>query len=485
MKDILKKALLLVLSGIIGGFIGIALYSSFIDNSNGTNNSDVPGKLTNYTVEKVELPTFDFSYIADKISPTVVHIKTKVEVAQQDMGIPKNHPFYEFFQPFEGYNAPRMGSGSGVIISDNGYIVTNNHVIDNADEIEVSLHDKRSFDAEVIGRDPQTDLAVIKIDAEDLPFLKYGNSDDLKVGEWVLAIGNPFNLTSTVTAGIVSAKARNINLLNKEYSIESFIQTDAAVNPGNSGGALVNIKGELVGINTAIASRSGAYEGYAFAVPANLVTKVVDDIMEYGKVQRGYLGIRIGEVTEEIADEAKLDKIQGVYVHSVMENSAAEEAGLKGGDIITKINDKEVNSSPELQELVSRNRPGDDISVTYMRKGKEYETKAKLKDQKGNTEIIDVEESEVEDMLEADFEELSYKELRELGISNGVKVVKLYNGKFKAAGIPKGFIITKIDKQKVESIDDIYTILKNASDGILIEGINPDGSKGYYGLGIN
>lgn len=484
MKDILKKALLLIVSGVIGGFMGIVLYASFTKNTSNSDNQNIPGKLANYTVEKVELPTFDFSYIAEKINSTVVHVKTKTEASQRELGIPKNHPFYEFFEPY-GYNMPRMGSGSGVIISEDGYIVTNNHVIDKADEIQVSLNDKRSFDAKVIGRDPQTDLAVIKIDAEDLPFLNYGNSDNLKVGEWVLAIGNPFNLNSTITAGIVSAKARNINLLNREYSIESFIQTDAAINPGNSGGALVNISGQLVGINTAIASRSGAYEGYAFAIPSNLVTKVVEDIMEFGKVQRGYLGIRISEVTEEIADEEKLDKIMGVYVFGVMENSAAEKAGLKKGDIITKINDKEVNSTPELQEFVSRNRPGDEINVTYIRKGKENNVVAKLRDQKGNTEIMDVEESEVEDMLEAEFEELSYKELREMGIPNGVKVTKLYNGKFKDAGIPKGFVITRIDKQKIEDIDDIYAIVKDAKDGILIEGVNPDGSKGYYGLGIN
>lgn len=483
MKLFWKQAVLLLVAGIIGGIIGVSIYQ--VSGMNGKYGT-IPGTekpVARYTIDRIALPTFDFSEIADRISPTVVHIKTKIEVSQ-NQSAPFNNPFFEFFDP-KFFNFPQQGSGSGVIVTEDGYIVTNNHVIANATSIEVTLSDKRTYNARVIGKDEQTDLAVIKIDAKGLTPLPFGNSDELKVGEWVLALGNPFNLESTITAGIVSAKARSIGILGRGSAVESFIQTDAAVNPGNSGGALVNVEGRLVGINTAIASQTGTYEGYAFAIPSNLVYKVYTDIVKYGKVQRGMLGINIQEVTQEIAKENDMEKIRGVYVADVLDESAAKEAGIKKGDIIIKINDKEVNSVPALQETVSMNRPGDKIKVTVIRKGKEMEFTATLKDPKGNVKIVEDKTEELKNSLGAEFTELSKQELAKLGLENGVKVKSVTAGKFKDAGIPKGFIITKIDKKKVNSVADVYEYLSASEGGVLIEGIEPDGSKGYYGFGLD
>jgi len=284
---------------------------------------------------------------------------------------------------------PGLSSGSGVIISPDGFIVTNNHVVDNASEIEVILYDNRSYEAEIIGTDPSTDLALIKVDERNLDFIKYGNSDDVKIGQWVLAVGNPFNLTSTVTAGIVSAKARNIGILRVENSlqIESFIQTDAAVNPGNSGGALVNLYGQLIGVNTAIATQTGSYSGYSFAIPVTLVKKVMDDLLEFGKVQRGLLGIRIADVNARLAEIEDLSVVKGVYVSQVNSNSAAEQAGIEPGDVIIKIDEVSVNNVAELQEIVARNRPGDKVTVHFIRNGKEKQTGAVLRNVDGNTTL--------------------------------------------------------------------------------------------------
>ncbi|MBC8344069.1 MAG: Do family serine endopeptidase [Bacteroidetes bacterium] len=482
MNKIGKQFALLLIAGILGAVIGVSIVMSFNKNDKISSN-DNPGKLTKFTVDQITLPTFDFSAIAERITPTVVHIKTTIDAGSRENPHSGN-PFFDFFDP-KMFQYPQSGSGSGVIISEDGYIVTNNHVIADADEIEVSLHDKRTFKADVIGRDPQTDLALVKIDAKDLPSLEYGNSDDLKVGEWVLALGNPFNLNSTVTAGIVSAKARSIGILGGGSSIESFIQTDAAVNPGNSGGALVNVEGKLIGINSAIASRSGQYEGYSFAVPSNIVTKVIDDIKKYGKVQRGLLGVNITEVTPEIAKENKLKSLIGVYVADVLSESAANEAGIKNGDIIIKIDDKEVNSVPELQQEVSMNRPGDVIAVTVLRNSSEKTFKAKLKDFKGNTEIVIDQSDELRRELGAEFTELTSTEKSKMGIENGVRVSSISAGKMRSAGISKNFVITKIDRKKVYKVADVFEFLSSAKEGVLIEGIEPDGSKGYYGFGMS
>jgi len=420
----------------------------------------------------------DFTTAAESSVHAVVHVKTKAFRETQV------NPLYEFFfgiTPDEG-SRPVMGFGSGVIISEDGYIVTNNHVIEGSDEIEVVMNDRRTFAAELIGADPTTDLALLKIKQKGLPTIKYGNSDDLMLGEWVLAVGNPYNLTSTVTAGIVSAKARNINILRNSFSIESFIQTDAAVNPGNSGGALVNTDGKLVGINTAIASRTGNYTGYSFAIPVSIVRKVVEDLMEFGEVQRALLGVTITDITSELAREEGLDDTKGVYITGLSENGAAREAGLKSGDVVVSINDILVNSVSELQEQVSKYRPNDIVKVILKRKGDMKQFEVRLRNMEGNTEIVRT--NEVVEILGATFEELSGNEKRELGISNGVRVTGLRPGKFMKVGIKKGFVVTSVNKKAVDSVKDISTILSGVDGGVIIEGVNNDGSKSYFAFGM-
>ena len=422
----------------------------------------------------------DFTIAAEKAIHSVVHVKTKAMRESYSY-----NPFYEFFfgerQPSQPQ--PVMGYGSGVIISDEGYIVTNNHVIQGMDNIEVVLNDRRSFEAEVIGTDRSTDLALLKIDTEDLVPLKFGNSDQLKLGEWVLAVGNPYNLTSTVTAGIISAKARNINILQDQLAIESFIQTDAAVNPGNSGGALVNTFGELVGINTAIASRTGAFSGYSFAIPASIVKKVTSDIKEFGTVQRAILGVSIEDVSQELAKEKKFKNLNGVYINGIRDGSAAKEAGIKEGDVILSVNKVPTNTTSALQEQISRYRPGDKVEVIVIRDNKEKPFSVVLRNMGGNTDIV--QRDEIISALGASFIPASSEELSRLNIKNGVKVASLTRGKLSQAGVKEGFIITKINTTSVNTIEDIKNILsKIKKGGVYIEGIYPDGVAAYYAFGL-
>lgn len=329
--------------------------------------SAVPISFTSYSgvAAHSSVAPVDFTEAAERSVEAVVHVKTKYYRQQYA------DPLYQFFfgRPPQTQQPQAMASGSGVILSEDGYIVTNNHVIENANDIEVVLNDKRTFPAQLIGRDPNTDLALLKIDAQQLPTIKIGNSDDLRVGEWVLAVGNPFNLTSTVTAGIVSAKARSINILNANMKIESFIQTDAAVNPGNSGGALVNTRGELVGINTAIASQTGSYAGYAFAIPTTIMQKVVGDLRQYGTVQRAILGIRMVDINQQVKDMFNLDSMEGVYVAEVIRGSAADQAGMQSGDVIVQVEGRSINTSSQLQEQIGRKNPGDQVTI-LVRRGK-------------------------------------------------------------------------------------------------------------------
>ena len=420
----------------------------------------------------------DFTESAESSVHAVVHVKT---TAFREAQV---NPLYEFFfgiTPDEAQR-PVMGFGSGVIISEDGYIVTNNHVIDGSDEVEVTLNDRRNFEAEIIGTDPTTDLALLKIKEKGLPTIKYGNSDELKLGEWVLAVGNPYNLTSTVTAGIVSAKARNINILRNNFSIESFIQTDAAVNPGNSGGALVNTSGRLVGINTAIASRTGNYTGYSFAIPVSIVQKVVSDLMEFGEVQRALLGVTIVDVSSELAKEKGLKDTKGVYVTDLSENGAAKEAGMKAGDVVLSINDIVVNSVSELQEQISKYRPNDRVKVVLKRNGDLKQFDVLLRNMQGSTDVV--RSNGVIEILGASFAELSNMEKRDLGISNGVRVTEIHPGKFMKVGIRKGFIVTSVNKKQVNTVKDISDILRGVDGGVIIEGINNDGSKSYYAFGM-
>ncbi|HQW19014.1 MAG TPA: trypsin-like peptidase domain-containing protein, partial [Bacteroidia bacterium] len=378
---------------------------------------------------------------------------------------------------------PQQSAGSGVIISDDGYIVTNNHVVDNADKVDVTLDDKRTFTAKVIGKDPSTDLALLKIDQTGLTYSKFANSDDIKVGQWVLAVGNPFNLTSTATAGIVSAKGRNIHILNdQQFPIESFIQTDAAVNPGNSGGALVNLNGDLLGINAAIASNTGSYTGYSFAIPANIVRKVTKDLLEYGKVQRGFIGVTLRDIDQQLAQNKGLKSMQGVYIDGVVSGGAGQAAGIKPGDVVTKVGETTVNSASELQEQIGRFGPGDKVNLTLNRDGTEKNYQIVLRDNSGG-ERVERANNNV-NMMGAEFGEVTDKEKKQLGISNGVKVAGLQSGKLRSAGIREGFIITSIDNKKINSPDDIEAALANKKGGVLIEGVYPNGMRAYYGFGL-
>lgn len=423
--------------------------------------------------------TVDLTYAAEQTVHAVVHVRTKSSADQTF-----KNPIYEFFygNGSFGQSEPVVGFGSGVIVGADGYIVTNHHVIKNADEIAVKLNDNREFDARLIGDDPSTDIAVLKIDAQNLPFVPFGNSENLKLGEWVLAVGNPYNLTSTVTAGIVSAKARNLNIINDNYKLESFIQTDAALNPGNSGGALVNVKGELVGVNTAIISPTGGYAGNSFAVPVTIVKKIFDDIREYGTVQRAFLGITPADVNAEIAKQNNLGVTTGVFVSDVKEIGAAKEAGIKKGDVIVKLNEFLVSNTSELQEQISKYRPKDKISVTILREGKEKIVDVILRNLQG--EMVLLKPVDAASMMGAKLAEITNEEKEKLGIRYGVKIIELGPGKFSKAGIEEGFIITRMNNKPVTSVKDMKNIMDNTRGGVYIEGIYSNGVIAYYAFGL-
>ncbi|MBX7227449.1 MAG: Do family serine endopeptidase [Chitinophagales bacterium] len=437
------------------------------------------------------LPPDAFVQAAAKSTPAVVHIKVTVTPKANKQAY---DPFFQFFGGGYGQPQPQVGSGSGVIITQDGYIVTNNHVVEGADEIEVSLSDNKEYKGKLIGRDPSTDLAVIKIEEKSLPYLTWANSDDVLVGQWVLAVGNPFDLASTVTAGIVSAKARNINIIREKagnYAVESFIQTDAAVNPGNSGGALVDLNGNLIGINSAIATPTGTYAGYSFAIPSNLAKKVVADIMDFGVVQRGYLGVNIAELTPELAKKSSYDKMEGAYVADIVPGSAAEDGGLESGDIIVKVDGLTVKSSPELQEHIARFRPGDKVKIELVRDGKNIEKTVTLKNKENQAKLSSKEElekaSNAMTALGASFEELSSDEAKKMGISGGIKVSDVGNGLLaQNTDIEEGFVITRLNNTNVKNMKDFETILnQNRGNGVLIEGRYP-GKNGvkYYAFGF-
>lgn len=366
----MKQITAMILAGIVGGLITLGGFYLIAPTSQGETvklvNQPVGQNYGRLAGDRIQAAPFDFTEAAERTMPAVVHITAK-QNKKEETEKRQQSPLEFFFGPMEGM--PKQGTGSGVIIDEEGYIVTNNHVVDFADEITVTLYDQRKFKATKVGTDPTTDLALIKIEAEELPILTYGNSDAVKVGEWVLAVGNPFNLTSTVTAGIVSAKGRNIDILEGRTAIESFIQTDAAVNPGNSGGALVDQNGNLIGINTAIASQTGSFAGYSFAVPTSIVMKVVEDLKEFGSAQRGFMGVSIQSMDSELATDLDVDIVEGVHIAYIEDGGAADDAGMRVDDIVTKINGRNVKTAPELQELVGRNRPGDEVEVTINRKG--------------------------------------------------------------------------------------------------------------------
>lgn len=449
--------------------------------------------------EEGEVIPLDFTSIAEKVKDAVVHISSVSTMEERRTYDPFEEyfddPFYKFFFGPRNRKQPkretpreyRRGTGSGVIISEDGYIITNNHVVKEADKIEITLLDKRKYVAEVIGVDPTTDIALLKIDEDDLPKLQFFDSDQTKVGEWVMAVGNPFNLNSTVTAGIVSAKGRSIQILNENYAVESFIQTDAAINPGNSGGALVNLRGELLGINTAIASPTGAYAGYGFAVPSNIVKKVIEDLMKYGVVQRGFLGVMIREMNADLAEEKDLEVTNGVLVDSLTQSSAAREAGIEKNDVILSVDGVKVNSVPKLQELIARKRPGDQVNIRVNRSGKELDYNVVLYNQKGNEEIVEASSlSSVEEYLGVELEDLDSETARKLDIVGGVRIAKLSKGKIKeATNVKPGFIITKVDDRIVRNKKQLLSYLKSKKGGVLIEGRYENYPGEYYfGLGM-
>jgi len=414
----------------------------------------------------------DFTYAAEKTIHAVVHVTTKTMVEN-----PYN-PFMEFFYGDRYNSKPREvpGYGSGVIISPDGYIITNNHVVEDAENIQVALNDNRKFEAQLIGRDPNTDLALLKIKADNLSFLKFGDSESLRLGEWVLAIGNPFNLGTTVTAGIVSAKGRDLGmLLENEYRIESYIQTDAALNPGNSGGALVNTNGLLVGITSAIYSPSGAYAGNSFAIPSSIVGKVIADLKEFGEVQRAIIGVNIRDVTAEEAEKQNLSEIKGAIITDVKEGGAGEDAKLNKDDIIVKFDNVSVSSASELQEQVGKHRPGDRATVTYYRNGKLNTVSIVLKNVAGNTSVV-TPGMGTGTAFGARFQALSSEEKRRFDVANGVKVTEVSDGWFKDQGLRKGTIILNINGKKVNSAEDIRSAANNSEKSLKsIEGYTPDG----------
>lgn len=419
----------------------------------------------------------DFTFAAEKTVHGVVHIQCETTVQSVFYD-----DFFSFLLPPQSRERSYQTSGSGVIISEDGYVITNNHVVQDAETINVVLNDKRSFVARLVGNDPSSDLAVIKIEADGLEPLQFGNSDEVKIGEWVLAVGNPFNLTSTVTAGIVSAKARNINILGNKMSnapIESFIQTDAAVNPGNSGGALVNLKGELVGINTAIASSTGSYTGYSFAIPSNIVRKVTSDLIQYGMTQKANIGVHFAEMDSKLAEVKGIKSVRGIYIGYVIKDGAADKAGIKDGDIITSIDGKNVNSNAEFNEVLAQHSPGDVVKVAIERDGKSFYFDVTLFNSMGNTDIIRNDTEAAEQILSGSFREVNDKEKQQYGISKGIVIEKVGKSPFARLGIKNGFIITSIDKKVNISIEDIRQLEKKKGK-LIVEGFYPNDSRTYY-----
>ena len=444
----------------------------------------------------------DLTYAAEKALPSVVHIKYVQNSKIRTVDV-QSDPFSDFFaDPFGGFfcrgnggsqkrqiqTPKKVATGSGVIISVDGYIVTNNHVVDGADELIVTLNDNSEYSARIIGTDKTTDLALIKIDGKNLPAITIINSDDIKVGEWVLAVGNPLGLNNTVTAGIVSAKARSLGA----NGVESFIQTDAAINSGNSGGALVNTRGELVGINAMLYSQTGSYSGYGFAIPTTIMNKVVDDLKKYGVVQRAMLGVTGGNVKDyvdaqkENGKEVDLGTMEGVYIDKVAEDCAAADAGLEKGDVIISADGQKVTRMAELQEIIAKKRPGDKINLTYLRNKKKHNVSVTLKNEQGNVSVV---KNADLDVLGAVFREVTDAQKSQLNIKYGVEVVKVNNGKLKDAGMGKGYIITNVNDTSIKTLDDLAEIVKSAStskDPVLyIKGIYPTGRKTYYAVPLS
>ncbi|MBE6250316.1 MAG: Do family serine endopeptidase [Bacteroidales bacterium] len=424
----------------------------------------------------------DFTYAAETAVDAVVYVKVSAtQTIQQSPG-----SIFDFFFGVPQQGAPQQrektGSGSGVIISKDGYIVTNNHVIDGATKIEITLNSNQTYPATLVGTDPATDVALLKIEADNLPFIPFGDSDKLRLGEWVIAIGSPYDLRSTITAGIVSAKGRSMPNYTGEFKIESFIQTDAAVNPGNSGGALVDKAGNLVGINTAIVSQTGSYTGYSFAVPSNIVKKIVYDLMDFGSVKRAILGITMQQIDDKIAKELKLSSLNGVYIVEVSKSGAADKAGVKAGDVLIAIDSIKVPTMPSVQETVSRYSPGDKAVLTVIRDGKELKLDVVFKgtaqengEKTGDGAVA---------FYGSAIKEASKETLERLGLKNGVEIVEVGPGKLQEAGATEGFIILYVNDQSVKTPQDVISVVKKSKRAVFVEGVTPSGRSGYFAFGL-
>tara|TARA_R110002049_G_scaffold29267_3_gene99502 strand:- start:1235 stop:2716 length:1482 start_codon:yes stop_codon:yes gene_type:complete len=484
----------IVLASLIGGLVAVLgvgfLQTNQESSTNFTEKQNT--SLVNWlNDDKFVVPEgINFVASAAQVTPAVVHVRSTVTMSRSQQGVDPMEELFGFRSP-RGESKPREGrsTGSGAIISEDGYIVTNNHVIENASKVEITLEDNRRFTARVIGADPTTDLALLKIEASNLPFIPFGSSDQAQIGEWVLAVGNPYELNSTVTAGIISAKSRNIGILRDESNlqVESFIQTDAAVNPGNSGGPLVNLNGEIIGINTAIASRTGGFSGYSFAVPSSIAKKVMDDLLEFGAVQRGLLGVVIRDVNadlqESIGEEIKADR--GVFVEEVREGSGGEEAGLQRGDIIIGIDGADTYTTSTLQERVARKRPGDKINVKFLRDGKEMTAMATLKNVSGDTKVVVKVLPKITEFEGVVFEDLKADYKERLELEGGATITSIDNKLWKDAGVQEGFIITKIGRTKILSGEDVIKALKNyKGEEVIILGVYPNGQRSYYELNL-
>ncbi|MCC6683510.1 MAG: trypsin-like peptidase domain-containing protein [Bacteroidia bacterium] len=464
------------LSGVLGAFTFQQLKPTDATAFLQHNNPGVsPVSRVNYNHSSLEGTSF---VKASQIStPCVVFIKTLSNARMQPQD-----PFFNWFGDFDffGQRGPVSSSGSGVILSADGYIVTNFHVVKGADVIEVVLNNnKHNYKAKVIGTDPSTDLALLKIEAKNLPHIAVGNSDNVTVGDWVVAVGNPFNLTSTVTAGIVSAKGRNINIVNNQFPIESFIQTDAAINPGNSGGALVDLNGQLVGINTAIASNTGSYNGYGFAIPANIVTKIVKDLIEFGEVQRGFTGLNIRDIDGELSDKLHLEGDKGVYVEFAVEDAPGYNAGIKEGDVIIKVDNKDIDSKAIFDEQISYHRPGEKIPMVLLRSGKPMAVTVTLINRMDNDAIMK-KGSVSSTVLGADFQFISKAEKEKLGVSSGIRISNVRGGRMRSMNLPEGFVITALNKKTYTNLDEFIRDMENVRGQILIEGVYPNGGRGVF-----
>jgi serine protease Do len=465
-------------SGVLGAFtFHVVMPNRVVLQQALSSDENVKENFSSVSYKNALASTEDFVRASQISTPCVVFIKTISN--QQQMS---TDPFFDFWSnmDFFGRRGPVTSSGSGVIISNDGYIVTNLHVVKDADQIEViTNNNKHSYAAKVIGIDGSTDLALLKIEAKGMAHIVFGNSDNVKIGEWVLAVGNPFNLTSTVTAGIVSAKGRNINIVNNRFPIESFIQTDAAINPGNSGGALVNTSGELIGINTAIASNTGSYNGYGFAIPVNIVQKIVKDLIEFNEVQRGFTGMDVKDIDAGLADKLNINDNLGVYVHYVLPEGPSDEAGVKNGDLVIRVNEKPIDSKAIFDEQISYSRPGDKVKLTILRAGKEVEIYVKLINREGNTAIMK-KNTVTSTSLGADFQPVSKVEAEKYGITSGIKISNIRNGRIRSMGIPEDFIITSFNKNVYTNAEDLIKDLEKTRGQLLIEGLYPNGSRGFF-----